>query len=65
MHSYVEDDESKMKPCAEAFLSVRSGEVMLASGLMPVLSFKGRDAVRVMRIQSIADPPKALCGRWA
>ena len=65
VHSYVEDDESRMKPCAEAFLSARSGEVMLGSGLTPVLSFKGRDAVRVMRIQSIADPPKALCGRWA
>jgi hypothetical protein len=32
--------------------------------LIPCLSIKGRDAVRVAGVQSIASPPSALAGRW-
>ncbi len=44
----------------EHLLSLRIGEEILKRGLMPVLSFRDRNAVRLLRLQSIADPPAAL-----
>jgi hypothetical protein len=32
---------------------------------MPLLSFKSRNAVRLMRFQSIGKPAQALAGPWA
>jgi hypothetical protein len=32
---------------------------------MPLVSLKGRDAVRLVRFQSIAQPLRALAGRWS
>jgi hypothetical protein len=32
--------------------------------LIPLLSYKNRNAVRVMRFESIADPAAALSGPW-
>jgi type VI secretion system protein ImpC len=43
-------------------LSERALDAMLARGIMPLVSFKDRDAVRLIRLQSIADPPAALGG---
>jgi hypothetical protein len=37
---------------------------LLEEGLIPLLSFKDRDRVRVMRFQSIADPLRGLAGPW-
>jgi type VI secretion system protein ImpC len=54
IHKFKQDDETKVKPCAEAWLSERAGETLRAKGLIPVLSIKGRDAVRVGPIQSLA-----------
>jgi len=54
------DGERELKPCAEHLLSVRIGEEILKRGLMPVLSFRDRNAARFLRLQSIADPPAAL-----
>jgi hypothetical protein len=31
---------------------------------MPLCSVRGRDEVQLLRIQSIADPPAPLAGRW-
>lgn len=64
-HVYREDGESKLKPCAEALLTEKAATAMLEWGLMPLLSLKDRDAVRLMRFQSLADPPAPLAGRWA
>ena len=38
-------------------------ESMIEAGLIPLVSFKGRDAVRVARFQSIAESARALAGR--
>ena len=54
------EGERELKPCAEHLLSLRLGEEILKRGLMPVLSFRDRNAVRLLRLQSIADPPAAL-----
>jgi len=64
-HTYHEDGESRMKACAEVYLSERAGEALLNRGLMPFLSFRNRNAVRVMRFQSVADPPAGLPGSWS
>ncbi len=65
IHTYRADGESQLKPCAEAFLSEHAAEAILDQGLMPLLSIKGSDAVRLLRFQSIAEPVKPLSGRWS
>src|SRR5262249_42515718 len=64
VHVYHTAGEGRAKPCAEVVLSERAIERMLRKGLMPLLSLPGRDAVRVVRFQSLADPPTPLAGRW-
>ena len=62
---FVEDGETRVKPCAEVWLSERTGERILELGLMPLLSIKGRGAVRLAGLQSVAQPATALsirCG---
>ena len=44
---FKQDGESAMKPCAEAWLVDRAAEVILQQGIIPCLSIKHRDAVRV------------------
>jgi type VI secretion system protein ImpC len=64
IHIYESDGEKHVTPCAETILTERAMEVLIGRGLMPVLSIKGRDSVRVPRFQSIADPPAPLAGPW-
>jgi type VI secretion system protein ImpC len=64
IHVYQSDGEKHVTPCAEMILTERAMEVLIDRGLMPVLSIKGRDAVRVPRFQSITDPPTPLTGPW-
>jgi len=65
LHVYERDGEQELKPCAEALLTEDAAEQILENGLMPLASLKGRDAVRLVRFQSIAAPLRALAGRWA
>jgi len=51
--------------CAEEYLTERAAEAMLNRGLMPLMSYRNRNAVRLMRFQSIAEPLKTLSGPWA
>jgi type VI secretion system protein ImpC len=60
VHKVVHHGESAVKPCAEAWLSVRAGEKILNHGLMALLSVKGRGAVQIANLQSIANPAKPL-----
>ena len=64
VHSFSEDGEKKMMPCAGRWLTDGHAENLLAAGIMPLVSIRGRDAVRVVRFQSIAHPLTALAGRW-
>jgi len=59
------DGETKMTPCAERWLTDGQAEKLLGFGIMPLQSIRGRDAVRLLRFQSIADPPAALAGLWS
>jgi type VI secretion system protein ImpC len=64
-HVYRADGESHLKPCAEALLSDDAAEAILDRGLMPFVSVKGTDAIRLVRFQSIAMPAARLAGRWS
>ncbi len=65
LHVRQHDGESELKPCAEALLTEGAAERMLECGLMPLASLKGTDAVQLVRFQSIAEPLRALAGRWS
>jgi len=64
LHVSVRGGESESKPCAEVLLTEDAVERILEEGLMPLVSFKDRDRVRLVRFQSIADPLRGLAGRW-
>jgi type VI secretion system protein ImpC len=64
IHVHTSGEERKTTPCAEVVLTERAAEAILDKGIMPLLSFKGRDTVRLARFQSMADPPTRLAGRW-
>jgi type VI secretion system protein ImpC len=65
LHVYTENGQSELKPCAEVLMSEADAETLMEAGFMPLASLKNQDSVLLVRFQSIADPPKALPGRWA
>jgi type VI secretion system protein ImpC len=64
LHTYRVEGDSQLKPCAEVLLTEEAVERILDDGLVPLVSYKGRDSVRVARFQSIAEPNRRLAGRW-
>jgi type VI secretion system protein ImpC len=63
-HVYQKDGEAELKPCAEVLLTEEAVDLLLAGGLMPLISIKGADRVKLARFQSIALPAEPLAGRW-
>lgn len=63
-HVFVADGEKHQQPCAEIALSESAGEAILEQGTMALLSYRNRNAVRLLRWQSIAEPLQALRGAW-
>jgi type VI secretion system protein ImpC len=64
-HIYHEDGEAHQQPCAEIAMSESAGEALLQQGTMAVLSYRNRNAARLLRWQSIAEPLQPLQGAWA
>jgi len=60
VHLFKEAGESRATPCAEAWLSERDAEAILACGCMPVLSFRGRDSVLLPSLRALAKPASVL-----
>jgi type VI secretion system protein ImpC len=56
--------ETRAQPCAETLMTERAAGRLLERGLMPLASMRDRDAVRLVRLQSVADPVAALAARW-
>lgn len=54
------DGETVLQPCAEYLLPSRIGEELSRRGMIPLLSYANRNAVRIMSVQSVADPWSAL-----
>lgn len=63
-HVWEEGVETRVTPPSEVVLTLRAAERILEAGLVPVLSLKGQEIVRVARLQSIASPLRELSGRW-
>ncbi|MDG4555059.1 MAG: type VI secretion system contractile sheath large subunit [Candidatus Competibacter sp.] len=63
-HVYGEAEERLMQLGAEVLLGERAMQALLARGIMPLLGHRQRNAVRLARFQSLADPPAALAGGW-
>ncbi len=62
--TYYDQGEAAMVPCAEVFLGERAIDAILARGVMPLASYRNRNAARLVRFQSLAEPPAALAGPW-
>lgn len=62
LHVYQDQGESHIKACAETLLTVRAAQKLIALGLMPLISMKDTDVVRLGQVQSIAGT--RLAGRW-
>lgn len=60
--SFQLDGETVLQPCAEHLLGEQAGQALLDAGLMPLMSHKHRNAVTVMRLQSVAHPARPLAG---
>ncbi len=58
------DGEKHAVPCAETLFTVRAMEAVTAKGLMPLLTMKGTDTVRLATFQSISETHAALAGLW-
>ncbi len=61
-YAYTLDGERELQACAEEYLGEEGGNALLQAGLMPVLSHRHRNAVTVMRMQSVAEPARGLSG---
>ncbi len=61
---YHDVDEAKTLPCAEIVLTDILAERILENGLIPLISFRDSDRVRIGRFQSISSHSKKLAGRW-
>ena len=65
LHVYQDDaGESVIKPCAEVLFTEGTVDMLLERGLMPLISFKNQDQIRLARFQSLISPSTALMGRW-
>ncbi len=64
-HIFREDGEPQQQPGAEVTINESAGEAILRQGTMALLSYRKRNAARLLRWQSIAEPPQALHGAWA
>lgn len=62
VHVYKESTEIVYKPCSEVLLTDKAFQKMMEIGLMPFITFKNSDRVKLARFQSIADT--ALKGPW-
>jgi type VI secretion system protein ImpC len=60
VYTYQDDGEARAFPCVEVSLTEETAEALLDSGIMPVVGIRNSDSVRVLRLQSAADPPAAL-----
>lgn len=66
--SYIVRDargDARQQPGAEVLLGETAAIAMLARGLMPLLSYRNRDAARLLRWQSVASPARPLAGVFA
>jgi type VI secretion system protein ImpC len=65
VHSWKHDGDVQTTPCAECWMTERLADRFLTRGIMPLASVKHSDSVRLIRLQSIANPAARLRARWS
>ena len=65
LHVYKRDGQTIYQSCAEVQLSQNAAEELMEYGIMPIVSFKNMDRIRLARFQSISNPVRILKGRWS
>lgn len=65
LHMYKEDGQTVYQSCAEVQLSQNAAEELMEHGVMPIVSFKNMDRIRLARFQSVSEPVTVLKGRWS
>ena len=63
--SYAMKGETRLAPCAEAYLSEAAVERIQTSGLIPLTSVVNSNRVRVLRLQTVSTSATALARAWA
>lgn len=64
LHMYKRDGETAFQPCAEITMTDVGVNKLMDFGLMPLVSYRGTDRVKLARFQSITDPVQGLKARW-
>lgn len=64
VHYYQDETETKAKSCAEISMTQTNAEILIDQGLMPLISFKDTDKIRIGRFQSITFSESMLEGKW-
>ncbi len=64
LHTYDDDGEPTIKPCAEMLMTDRTATRLLQAGLMPVRSITNKNAVLVPGFESAAEQNSAVAGPW-
>lgn len=64
LHIYQAAGESAAKPCAEILMTEEALEQILDAGVMAMASPKEQDRIIVPRFQSVAEPLRAMAGKW-
>ena len=64
IHSYKDESENKIKPPAEILINSSNCEKILEQGLIPIISYKDDDKIRLGNFQSVAYPPTVIKGKW-
>ena len=65
LHVFRKDGETVYQSCAQVQLSQNAAEKLAEYGLMPIVSFKNMDQIRLVRFQSIGNRARTLKGRWS
>lgn len=64
LHVFKKDGETVYQSCAEVQLSQNAAQKLADHGLMPIVSFKNMDQIRLVRFQSVSATIQELRGRW-
>lgn len=64
LHMFKKDGQTVYQPCAEVQLTQNAAERLAEYGIMPIVSFKNMDQIRLTRFQSISEPTTSLKGCW-
>lgn len=64
LHVVRSAEGPQITPCAEVVLTEQAVDAILDRGIMPLLSIRDQDVVRLVRVQALSDPPRRLAGPW-